>query len=140
MSEPAPGSLQPCAQMSAPEAMRGRNFCFCASVPCSISVGPSRKMPFWLTRNGAPADQYSSSKISHSMRSQARPPSSRGQVTMLQRPSLSLASQARCWAKPSSVSKLFSGRFGAFAASHSRISARNFFCFSVYSSLIGPSL
>src|SRR5579885_638350 len=137
MSEPALGSLQPCAQMSAPLAMRGRNFFFCASVPNSIKVGPSRKMPFWLTRSGAPAAQYSSSKISHSIRSQPRPPSSCGQVTMLQRPSCSLASQARCCSNPSSVSKLLSGFLGTCAASQARISARKRFCFSVYSNLIG---
>ncbi|MNF53886.1 hypothetical protein D3C84_352930 [compost metagenome] len=54
MSEPAPGSDQAWAQMSSPVAMRGRNRAFCSSLPYSIRVGPSRKMPFWLTRAGAP--------------------------------------------------------------------------------------
>ncbi len=63
--------------------MRGRKRCFCSGVPYSISVGASRKMPFWLTRSGATARQYSSSKISHSIRSQPRPPITEGQVTAL---------------------------------------------------------
>ncbi|MNY33762.1 hypothetical protein D3C86_1680560 [compost metagenome] len=46
MSEPALGSDQPCAHMSVLAAMRGRNRCFCASVPNSIRVGPSSSWPF----------------------------------------------------------------------------------------------
>ena len=55
MSEPAPGSDQPCAQTSRPSAMAGRKRAFCSSVPYSIKVGPSRKIPFWFTRSGARA-------------------------------------------------------------------------------------
>ena len=46
MSEPAPGSDQPCAQMSSPAAMRGKKRFFCSSVPNSIKVGASRNTPF----------------------------------------------------------------------------------------------
>ena len=55
MSLPAFGSDQPCAQTSSLEAIFGRKRAFCSGVPNSMSVGPSRKMPFWLTRRGAPA-------------------------------------------------------------------------------------
>ena len=54
-SLPACGSDQACAQISSPAAIGGRKRAFCARVPNSISVGPSRKIPFWLTRPGAPA-------------------------------------------------------------------------------------
>ncbi len=111
--------------------MRGRKRFFCSSVPYSISVGASRNTPFWLTRSGALAAQYSSSKISHSMRSQPRPPISSGQVTALQRPENSRDSHWRCCSKPSSVSKLCSGVFGTLSASQLRISERNAFCRSV---------
>ena len=46
MSEPAFGSDQPWAHMSALAAMRGRKRFFCASVPNSIRVGPSNNWPF----------------------------------------------------------------------------------------------
>jgi hypothetical protein len=55
MSEPAFGSLQPCAQTSSEDAIFGRKRAFCAGVPYSMMVGPSRKMPFWLMRFGARA-------------------------------------------------------------------------------------
>ena len=55
MSEPAFGSLQPCAQTSSEDAIFGRTRAFCSGVPTSMIVGPRRKMPFWLTRPGAPA-------------------------------------------------------------------------------------
>jgi hypothetical protein len=55
MSLPALGSDQPCAQTSSLEAMVGRKRAFCSGVPYSMIVGPSRKMPFWFTRAGAPA-------------------------------------------------------------------------------------
>jgi len=87
--------------MSSQRAMRGRKRAFCSGVPNSMSVGPSSRMPFWLTRIGASAAQYSSSKISQSIRSQPRPPSSTGQATLLQPASASLASHWRCCSKPS---------------------------------------
>jgi hypothetical protein len=55
ISDPAFGSDQPCAQTSSPFAIFGRMRAFCSSVPYSISVGPSRKIPFWFTRSGARA-------------------------------------------------------------------------------------
>jgi hypothetical protein len=55
MSLPALGSLQACAQTISLDAMVGRKRAFCSSVPTSMMVGPSRKMPFWFTRPGAPA-------------------------------------------------------------------------------------
>ena len=55
MSLPAFGSDQPCAQTSSHDAIFGRKRAFCSGVPNSMSVGPSRKMPFWLMRRGAPA-------------------------------------------------------------------------------------
>ena len=54
-SEPALGSLHACAHTISLDAMVGRNFAFCSGVPTSMIVGPSRKMPFWFTRPGAPA-------------------------------------------------------------------------------------
>ena len=83
MSEPALGSLQPWAHMSSQRAMRGRKRAFCSGVPNSMNVGPSSRMPFWFTRCGASAAQYSSSKTSHSMRPAPRPPSATGQFSAL---------------------------------------------------------
>ncbi len=125
--------------MLSPLAIMGRKRCFCSGVPKSINVGPSRKIPFWLTRIGAPARQYSSSKIRHSIRSQARPPNSLGQVTMLQLPVASVRSHSRCCSKPSAESKLSKGRLGTCTASQLRTSWRNACCWSVYSSFIKGS-
>ncbi len=61
--------------------MAGRNRSFCSSVPNSNMVGASRKTPFWLTRRGAWARQYSSSKTSHSRMPTPRPPNSSGHDT-----------------------------------------------------------
>ena len=55
MSQPALGSLHACAHTFSLDAIVGRNRAFCSSVPTSMIVGPSRKMPFWFTRPGAPA-------------------------------------------------------------------------------------
>jgi hypothetical protein len=55
MSLPAFGSDQPCAQTSSEDAIFGRKRARCSGVPYSMIVGPSRKIPFWLTRFGAPA-------------------------------------------------------------------------------------
>jgi hypothetical protein len=52
-SLPASGSDQPWHQISSPAAIGGRNRSFWAGVPNSSRVGPSKKMPFWLTRLGA---------------------------------------------------------------------------------------
>ena len=54
-SDPALGSLHACAHTISLDAMVGRNFAFCSGVPTSMIVGPSRKIPFWFTRPGAPA-------------------------------------------------------------------------------------
>ena len=54
-SLPASGSDQPWHQISSPDAIGGKKRAFCASVPYSSIVGARRKMPFWLTRVGAPA-------------------------------------------------------------------------------------
>ena len=53
-SLPALGSDHPWAQISSPEAMRGRKRFFWASVPKANRVGPSSEMPLLLTRPGAP--------------------------------------------------------------------------------------
>src|SRR5436190_5789402 len=81
-------------------------------------------MPFWLTRPGAPAAQYSCSKRSHSMSEAPRPPYSSGQATTDHRASAMSRSHSRCAAKPASVSSEGSGSTGTWARSHSRASAR----------------
>ena len=40
-SEPAPGSEKPWHHQSSRLAMRGRNCCFCSSVPKAMSTGPT---------------------------------------------------------------------------------------------------
>ncbi len=80
-SLPASGSDQAWAQTSSARAILPRNLSRWAAVPVVNRVGASRKMPFWPTLPGAPAAQYSSSKISHSTRDASRPPYSRGQLT-----------------------------------------------------------
>src|SRR3954447_23867169 len=87
-------------------------------------------MPFWLTRGGPPARQYSSSKISQSMSDAPPPAYSSGHATTDQRASAIRRSHSRCAAKPSAVSR--EGRFrGTFADNHSRTSARNASCAAV---------
>ena len=54
-SLPALGSLHACAHTISLDAIVGRKRAFCSAVPTSMIVGPSRKMPFWFTRPGAPA-------------------------------------------------------------------------------------
>ena len=54
-SLPALGSDQPWHQSWSAEAIFFSKLSFCASVPHSKRVGASRKMPFWVTRDGAPA-------------------------------------------------------------------------------------
>ena len=54
-SLPDSGSDQAWAQMSSARAMRGMIRASWSGCACSKSVGASRKMPFWLTRPGAPA-------------------------------------------------------------------------------------
>ena len=54
-SLPASGSDQPWHQVCSPLAIAGRNRSRWAGVPNSNSVGASRKIPFWVTRWGAPA-------------------------------------------------------------------------------------
>src|SRR5436190_7153637 len=44
-SDPAPGSLNSWHHTSSPRRSAGRYRCFCASVPCAISVGPTIPMP-----------------------------------------------------------------------------------------------
>jgi hypothetical protein len=61
--------------------MAGRNRCCCSAVPNSKSVGARRNTPFWLTRSGACARQYSSSNTSHSRMPTPRPPNSSGHET-----------------------------------------------------------
>ena len=125
-SLPASGSDQPWHQISAADAIGGRNRAFCSSVPNSNIVGASRKTPFWLTRSGAWARQYSSSNTSHSRMPTPRPPYSSGHDTTDQRSAASSASQARWASKPSAVSREGSERgAGAWAASQARASARN---------------
>jgi hypothetical protein len=53
-SLPAPGSDHPWHHRSSAAAMRGRR-ASCSGFPNSNSVGARRKMPFWVTRCGAPA-------------------------------------------------------------------------------------
>ena len=80
-SDPASGSDHTCAQICSAEAIAGRKRAFCASVPWSSIEGASRLIPFCDTRPGAPADQYSSSKTSHSVIDAPRPPYSVGHDT-----------------------------------------------------------
>lgn len=54
-SLPALGWLHACAQTISLDAIVGRKRGFCSLLPTSMIVGPSRKMPFWFTRPGAPA-------------------------------------------------------------------------------------
>lgn len=54
-SLPALGSDQPWHHRSSADAIRGRNRSCCSWVPYSKMVGANRKMPFWVTRWGAPA-------------------------------------------------------------------------------------
>ncbi|GAA3137137.1 hypothetical protein GCM10020001_069550 [Nonomuraea salmonea] len=103
-SLPASGSDHAWAHTCSPEAMPGSQRRRCSPVPNRMSEGPRRKMPFWVTRAGAPAAQYSSSKISHSTREAPLPPYSSGQETTDSRAAASSASQARWAAKPSGVS------------------------------------
>jgi hypothetical protein len=81
-------------------------------------------MPFCPTRPGAPADQYSSSKISQRTRSAPLPPYSTGQLTTDQWSAASSASHARWAANPSAVSRDGRAAPGTWAASHARASAR----------------
>ncbi len=125
-SLPASGSDQPWHQISSPEAIGGRNLAFCWSVPNSDRVGANRKIPFWLTRRGAWARQYSSSKINHSRMPTPRPPYSSGHDTTDHRSANMVRSHARWASKPSAVSR--DGRAcgaGAWADSHVRASSRN---------------
>ena len=119
-SLPASGSDQPWHQMSVPDAMRGSSSAFCSSVPNSMIVGPRRKTPFWFTRPGAPARQYSSSKMSHCTRSAPRPPYSTGHDTAAQPPSYNVRSHCRCCSKPAAVSIEASGSRGTLTSSHVR--------------------
>ncbi len=124
-SEPDSGSDQACAQTTSPRAMAGRTRARCSAVPCSNSVGASRLMPFWLTRPGAPAAKYSSSKTSQRRIELPRPPYSSGQDTTDQRSAASAASHSRWAANPSAVSRDGSGAGGTWSASQSRTSVRN---------------
>ena len=140
-SLPASGSDQPWHQISAADAIGGRNRAFCSSVPNSNMVGASRKIPFWLTRSGAWARQYSSSKTSHSRIPTPRPPYSSGHDTTDQRSAASSASQARWASKPSAVSSDGERRGGgACPSSQARASARNASWASVKCRSIGWSV
>ena len=52
-SDPASGSEKPWHHTMSPRRMRGRNSCFCSSVPHCNSVGPTRISPSDDTRIGA---------------------------------------------------------------------------------------
>jgi hypothetical protein len=54
-SLPAPGSDQAWHQRSSAAAIRGSSVSCCSGVPNAKSAGDSRKMPFCVTRCGAPA-------------------------------------------------------------------------------------
>jgi hypothetical protein len=124
-SLPASGSDHACAQISSARAMGGRTRASCSGVPCANSVGASRKMPFWLTRNGARAAKYSSSNTTHCSKDASRPPSSRGHDTTDRRASASVCSHARCASKPAAVSIDGNGGSGARSARNARTSSRN---------------
>jgi hypothetical protein len=64
--------------------MPGRYFCFCASLPKWMSVGPSSVSPMWPMRPGPPARTYSSLKITSSIKGTPRPPALLGQPTQFQ--------------------------------------------------------
>src|SRR5262249_5679679 len=123
-SLPAFGSDQPWHHVSSPDAIFRRMRSCCSLVPSSNSVGASRKMPFWVTRCGAPAREYSSSQVSHSMSDASRPPYSCGQDTTAQPASNKARSHSLWSAKPSRVSPDGSAGRGTFASSHERASAR----------------
>ncbi len=78
-------------------------------------------MPFWLTRIGPRARQYSSSKTSHSAIPTPRPPNSSGHETTDQRSAAMVASHERWASKPSAVSSEGSEPgAGTCASSHER--------------------
>ncbi len=98
-------------------------------------------MPFWLTRRGASARQYSSSKISHSRMPTPRPPNSSGHDTTDHRSSNMVCSQARWASNPAAVSRDGRDRgAGACRASQARASARKASWAAVKRRSIGASM
>ena len=67
------GSLKPWPQNSSARMIGGRKRCFCSSVPCSNSVGPSRSRPFTPTQNGARARACSTWKTTSCVEVPPRP-------------------------------------------------------------------
>ena len=121
--------------------MAGRYRSCWAGVPNSNMVGASRNTPFWLTRRGASARQYSSSKISHSRMPTPRPPNASGHETTDHRSSNMVCSQARWASNPAAVSREGRDRGGgACRASQARASARKASWAAVKRRSIGASM
>ena len=95
----SPGTTAP-----SPPRMPGRKRWHCSGVPCSMSVGPSRFSPMWLTRPGASARAYSSAQMICWPTVALRPPCSTGQPRPIQPASPSRRSQRSRISKPISSS------------------------------------
>src|SRR5687768_9589708 len=89
-SEPASGSLKPWHHTISPLRMRGRNSCFCSSVPHCNNVGPTRISPSDDTRIGAFARANSSLSTTCSTTDNPRPPYCFGHEAQTNPPSKSL--------------------------------------------------
>ena len=79
-SEPAPGSEKPWHQISSVERIFSRCFCFWASVPWAMIVGPAMPSPITPRWDGASARAISSRKIAWWLYGADAPPYSLGQV------------------------------------------------------------
>ena len=79
-SEPASGSEKPWHQISSVERIFSRCFCFWASVPCAMIVGPAMPSPITPRWGGASARAISSRKIAWWLYGADAPPYSFGQV------------------------------------------------------------
>ena len=79
-SEPASGSEKPWHQISSVERIFSRCFCFWASVPCAMIVGPAMPSPITPRWDGASARAISSRKIAWWLYGAEAPPYSFGQV------------------------------------------------------------
>jgi hypothetical protein len=80
-SDPAPGSEKPWHQISSVERIFSRCFCFCASVPCAMIVGPAMPRPMTPRCGGASARAISSRKIAWWLYGAEAPPYSFGHVS-----------------------------------------------------------
>src|SRR6266542_6065527 len=93
-SDPAPGSLNSWHHTSSPRSSEGRYRCFCASVPCAISVGATIPMPTANTPTSTSKRACSRAKMRACAGVPPRPPYSLGQAMPAQPPSNSVRCQA----------------------------------------------